>query len=109
MIIVEDFDKVEMRVGTIINISINKRARISAYKLTIDSGSDLGIKSPSAQLTTLYKEEDLIGRQVIVVTNFEPIRIGDVKSKVKVLGINTENGCVLLKQDQEVTKETKIY
>lgn len=109
MITVEDFDKVEMRVGTITNVSINKRARIPAYKLTIDLGSELGIKYSSAQLTTLYKEEDLIGRRVIVVTNFEPIRIGDVKSEVRVLGVETEDGCVLLKPDQEVTNGSKIY
>lgn len=95
MINLEDFAKIEMRVGTIIAASPNKGARKPAYKLQIDFG-EYGIKNSSAQITALYKEEDLIGMQVIAVTNFNAIRISEVKSEVRVLGIETPSGVVLL-------------
>lgn len=109
MISIEDFDKVDIRVGTVINVSVNKRARNKAYKVTIDFGDDLGIKTSSAQITDLYKEEDLIGRQVIAVVNFSPIRIGDVKSEVRILGTEISDGVVLLSSDRKVPNGLKIF
>lgn len=109
MISIEDFKKVEMKVGTILEVSINKRARKPAYKLKIDLGTELGIKTSSAQITDLYTQEDLIGKQVITVTNFEPIRIADVKSEVLVLGADTENGVVILNPERKVENGSKIY
>ena len=109
MINLEDFDKVDMRVGTIVGASINKRARKPAYKIKIDLGDELGIKNSSAQITDLYTTEELIGKQVIVVTNFEPIRIADVKSEVRILGADTELGVVLLNLERKVENGAKIF
>ena len=109
MINLEDFDKVDMRVGTIVGASINKRARKPAYKIKIDLGKELGIKNSSAQITDLYTTEELIGKQVIVVTNFEPIRIADVKSEVRILGADTELGVVLLNLERKVENGAKIF
>lgn len=103
----EDFNKVDLRVGTIITASPNKKTKIPAYKLTIDFGP-LGVKKSSAQITNLYKPEELIGKQVIAVTNFEPIRISEVKSEVRILGAETENGVVLLDLERHVENGSKI-
>lgn len=109
MIELKDFDKVDMRVGTIIEASVNKKAINKAYKLKIDLGSEFGIKKSSAQITDLYTCENLIGRQVIVVTNFVPIHIGEVKSEVRVLGADTDDGVVLLSLDKTVVNGSKIF
>ena len=109
IITLDDFDKVDMRVGTIIDASVNKRARKPAYKLKIDLGSDIGIKNSSAQITDLYQPSDLIGRQVIVVNNFEPIRIADVKSEVRILGADSSDGVVLLSLERKVENGLKIF
>lgn len=108
MITLDDFKKIDIRVGTIIEASINKGARKKAYKLKIDFGS-LGIKKSSAQITDLYKEEEeLIGKQIIAVVNFKPIHISEVTSEVLVLGVVTNNGVVLLNLDKKVENGTKI-
>ena len=73
MIILEDFENIDMRVGTIIDASINNGARKQTYKLKIDLGF-LGIKNSSAQITELYKPEDLTGKRVVAIVNFSPIR-----------------------------------
>lgn len=109
MIKLEDFDKIDMRVGTIIDASINKRARKPAYKIKIDLGEELGIKNSSAQITDLYTPEELVGRQIIVVANFEPIRIADVKSEVRVLGANSQEGVVLLDVERKVKNGLKVF
>ncbi len=109
MLSVADFDKVDMRVGTILAVSPNKRARVPAYKVTIDLGSELGIKKSSAQITSHYTPEDLIGKQVVVVANFEPIRIADVKSEVRILGAEAEGGCVLLSLERPVENGSRIF
>lgn len=109
MIELEDFDKVDMRVGTILEVSLNRRARKSAYKVKIDLGEKLGIKNSSAQKTDLYQPEDLIGKQIIVVANFEPIRIADVKSEVRILGADANEGVVLLNLERKVPNGAKIF
>lgn len=109
MIGIEDFDKVDIRTGTVIDVSINKRARNKAYKVTIDFGEEIGVKTSSAQITNLYKEQDLIGKQVIAVVNFLPIRIGDVKSEVRILGTENQDGVVLLSSDQKVPNGLRIF
>lgn len=108
MISLEDFNKVDMRVGTIIAASVNKKAKKAAYKLKIDLGS-LGIKNSSAQITSLYEPTDLINRQVIVVVNFEPIKISEVLSEVRILGADTSRGVVLLNLDKKVNNGSKIF
>lgn len=109
MLTLEEFDKVEMRVGTIIKVKINKRARVPAYGVTVDFGEDIGIKTSSAQITDLYQPDDLIGKQVVAVMNFSPIRIADVKSEVRLLGADTDEGCVLLTPNQNVKNGSKIF
>ena len=109
MLSIDEFDKVDMRVGTIIEVGINKRARKPAYKLKIDVGEVFGIKNSSAQITDLYSPEELVGKQVIVVTNFEPIRIADVKSEVRILGADTKDGCVILNPERKVENGSKIF
>ncbi len=108
MLTFDDFKKVDMRVGTIVDASINKGARKPAYKLKIDLG-DMGIKNSSAQITTVYKPEDIIGKQVICVVNFEPIKISEVKSEVLVLGLDTDLGVVLLTTERNVTNGRRVY
>ena len=107
MITIEDFNKIDIRTGTIISASINKGARNKAYKLKIDFGS-LGIKTSSAQITDLYKEEDLSGKQIIAVVNLKPIHISEVTSEVLVLGVVTNKGVVLLNLDDKVDNGLKI-
>ncbi len=107
MITLEDFKKIDIRVGTIIDASINKGAKKQAYKLKIDFGP-LGIKKSSAQIIDLYKEENLIGKQIIAVVNLNPIHISEVTSEVLVLGVITNNGVVLLNLDSKVENGMKI-
>lgn len=107
MITVADFKKIEIRVGTIIEASINKGARKPAYKLRIDFG-EFGIKNSSAQITELYQPEDLIGKQIVAVMNFEPIKISEVKSEVLVLGSLAERGVILLSLDKPTANGTLI-
>jgi tRNA-binding protein len=94
----DDFQRVDIRVGRVQNATPNPNAHKPAYILTVDFGADLGIKTSSAQLTVHYTAEQLIGRQVIAVVNFEPKRIAGVKSEVLVLGLPDEDGAVVLVQ-----------
>ncbi len=82
----EEFEKVEMRVGTVVEAQDFPNARNPAWKLTIDFG-DLGLKKSSAQLTKLYSKEDLVGKQIIAVVNFPPKQIADFFSECLVLGV----------------------
>lgn len=106
---IDDFKKVDMRVGTIIDASINRGTRKPAYKLKIDFGEEIGIKNSSAQITDLYEPEDLIGKQVVAVINFEPVKISQVKSEVLVLGVDTSLGVALLNIDKNVLNGSRIY
>ena len=108
MITWQDFEKVDMRVGTIISIEDFPKARNPSYKLAIDFGP-LGIKKSSAQITKLYKKEDLVNRQVIAVVNFPPKQIADFVSEVLVLGVVLDNkGVVLIKPDNKVKNGLRI-
>ena len=97
----DDFHKVEMHVGTITAVEDFPGARKSAYKLTIDFGETIGIKRSSAQITVLYTKEDLVGRQIIAVTNFPKKQIGKFFSEVLVLGSVDGAGVVTLLQPQQ--------
>lgn len=109
MISAEEFDKVEVRVGTIIEVSINKKARKPAYKLKVDFGEEIGIKTSSAQITDLYSPDELIGTQAVFCVNLTPMHIGSVKSEVRILGSNSEQGVVLLRPAEPVKNGDKIF
>lgn len=98
-----DFEKVEMRVGTIVEVSDFPEARNPSYKLTIDFG-ELGTRKSSAQLTKLYAKEDLKGKQVIAVVNFPPKQIANFFSECLVLGAVDENKEVTILQPESVVK-----
>jgi len=93
-----DFEKIDLRTGTIIEVNDFLKARKPAYKLIIDFGGELGLKRSSAQITTHYKKEDLLNRQIIAVVNFPPRQIADFTSECLVLGVYDENKDVILLQ-----------
>lgn len=109
MIDITDFDKVEMRAGTILEVKDNKKSRNPAYVLTIDFGEEIGIRKSSAQIKNLYTPEDLIGTQVICCVNLTPIHIGSVKSEVRVLGTDSGQGCVLLRPAEQVKNGDRVF
>jgi tRNA-binding protein len=99
----EDFKKVDIRVGTIIEVNDFPKARKPAYQLKIDFG-ELGIKKSSAQITTLYTKEELVGKQINAVVNFKPMQIADFMSECLVIGIQNGDDVVLLKSSAEDIK-----
>lgn len=109
MICIEDFDKIEMRVGTVVDVKNNKKSRNPAYVVTIDFGDELGLRKSSAQITELYKPEELIGRQIICCVNLTPMRIGSVNSEVRILGTESEQGVVLLMPAERVKNGDRVF
>ena len=106
---IEDFLKVDIRVGTILSAKINQKARKPAYILEIDFGDEIGTKITSAQITQNYSINELIGKQVCAVVNFPIKRIAGVKSEVLVLAVVCkDNGTVLLQPDREVVNGERI-
>jgi len=105
----DDFDKVDIRTGTILSVQEFPEARKPAYKLEIDFGETIGLKKSSAQITDLYSKEDLVGKQIVAVINFPPKQIGPFMSECLVLGAVNETGnVVLLETERNSSNGIKI-
>ena len=105
-----DFTKVELRVGTVIEAALFPEARSPAYKLKVDLGPDLGIKKSSAQITEFYEVEEIVGKQVLCVTNFPPKQVGPFMSEVLPLGLSDNEGrIVLIGPDIDVTNGAHLH
>ena len=91
-----DFQKVELRVGTVIDVQDFPEAKKPAYILQVDFGEEIGVKKSSAQITDLYGKEDLLGKRVVAVVNFPPKQIGPIRSECLVTGFHREDGAVVL-------------
>jgi tRNA-binding protein len=105
-----EFEKVDIRVGTIVEVEPYPEARKPAFKLKVDFGPALGIKKTSAQITKHYRLEELVGRQVAAVVNFPPKQIGKFMSEVLVLGFpDAEGGVVLVRPDLAVPNGGKLF
>ena len=99
-----DYDKVDIRIGTVVNLSKNEKARKPSLVLEVDFGDEIGIKKSSAQITDYYNNENLVGKQVIGVCNFPEKNIAGIKSQFLVLGAIEENGEVVLMHPSQPTK-----
>ena len=108
MAIFEDFMKLDIRVGTIIEAKVFEKAKRPAYQLKVDLGDEIGIKKSSAQITEVYMPSDLIGKQVLAVVNFPPRQIADFMSEILVLGTYSNDGVVLITPDKEVQNGDKL-
>ena len=104
----DDFMKLDIRVGTIIEAKVFEKAKRPAYQLKVDLGEEIGIKKSSAQITEIYKPEDLIGKQVLAVINFPPRQIAGFMSEILVLGTYSKQGVVLIKPDEQVENGDRL-
>ena len=108
MVTFDDFMKLDIRVGTVLEATNFEKAKRPAYKLKIDFGTDIGIKKTSAQITDKYTLDELIGKKVLAVVNFPPRQIADFMSEVLVLGTYSEGGVVLITPDKETANGDKL-
>lgn len=105
-----DFEKIDLRIGTIVQVNDFPEARQPAYQLRIDLGAEIGVKKSSAQITGLYTKDDLLGKQVVCVINFPPKQIGKFMSEVLVTGFGNESGqIVLTSPDTLVANGSKMH
>lgn len=107
---IDDFMKVDVRVGRVVEAEVFAEARKPAYKMNIDFGPEIGIKKTSAQITKHYQPEELVGRLVMAVVNFPPRQIGPMRSEVLTLGVPDESGeVVLISPDSDVPIGGRLY
>ncbi|NBG86909.1 tRNA-binding protein [Isachenkonia alkalipeptolytica] len=104
----EDFMKVDIRVGEVLEAKVYQEARKPAYILVVDFGEEIGTKKCSAQITECYDCEELVGKQVLGVVNFPPKQIGKLLSEALVLGVYSDQGVVLIRPDQKVKKGDRL-
>jgi len=110
MINYQDFELVDIRVGTILKVDDFPEAKKPAFKLQIDFGREIGTKNSSVQITKHYKKEDLIGKQVVCVVNFPPKQIGPFVSEVLTLGLpDDSDGVILLSPTKQVPNGGKMF
>lgn len=110
MATIEDFNKIDVRVGRIIDVEDFPEAKKPTYKLKIDFGTDIGIKKSCAQLVKNYSKEDLKGKLILGVVNFPPRQIGPAVSETLTLGVPDSNGeCVLIQPERDVELGEKLY
>jgi tRNA-binding protein len=110
MATIEDFQKLDIRVGRILEAHDFPEARKPSYRLIIDFGGEIGIKRSCAQLTANYSKEELTGRMVLCVVNFPPRQIGPAISEVLTLGVpDSNNECVLIAPDRDVAPGGRLY
>jgi tRNA-binding protein len=103
----DDFLKIDMRVGTVLEVQPFPQARKPSFRLRIDFGPDIGVKHSSAQITAFYRPEDLVGRQVVAVVNFPRKQIATFFSEVLVLGLEGEGGGIVLLQPERPVENGK--
>lgn len=105
----DDFFKVHINCGTIIKVDDFTRARNPSYKIWVDFGIEIGTKQSSAQLTKIYAKEELLGKQVLAVTNFPPRNIAGFKSEILILGLDSSDGVVLIQPERQVENGSRVY
>lgn len=104
-----DFEKVELRAGTVVKAEPFPEARHPAYKVWVDFGGDLGVRKTSARITDLYKPEELVGRQILGVVNFPPRQIGPIRSEFLLAGFYRDDGSVVMAvPDQPVPNGARL-
>ena len=108
MATIDDFSKLDIRVGTVLEAKPFPKARWPAYQLTVDFGAEIGTKRSSAQITEHYRPEELVGMQVLAVVNFPPRQIADFMSEVLVLGTYSEGGVILITPQQPAANGDKL-
>lgn len=108
MATMDDFNKLDIRVGEILEAQVFEEARKPAYKLKIDFGKEIGIKKSSAQITNIYSTDELIGKQILAVVNFPKRQIANFFSEVLVLGTYSKDGVILITPDKTAEKGDKL-
>ncbi len=109
MATLEDFQKIDIRVGRVLDAKDFPEARKPSYKLSIDFGGEVGVKQSSAQICELYSKEELKGRLVLGVVNFPARRIAGFRSEVLVLGVDGDGGVVLIQPERDVSPGARLY